>query len=77
MRNGTGSTLVCSEEENKCPMEEVVAIDFDKGQCCKGECCEVQGEVLDLPSCDGADPVEPSSTLQWGVPGEAQEGEAE
>eukprot|EP00975_Prorocentrum_lima_P048146 10069572-Prorocentrum_lima.AAC.1 len=29
------------------------------------------------PSCGGADPVESSSTLQWGIPGEVVEGETE
>eukprot|EP00975_Prorocentrum_lima_P047038 9835265-Prorocentrum_lima.AAC.1 len=57
-------------------MDEVIVIDQVKVNAAKVNAVKCKEKNWIEPSCGGADPVEPSSTLQWGVPGEVVEVEA-
>eukprot|EP00975_Prorocentrum_lima_P038354 8062610-Prorocentrum_lima.AAC.1 len=60
--------LLTEEEENKCPMEEIIVIDHVNTNAVKVNAVKCKEKYWIDPSCDDAGPAEPSDTLQWGVP---------
>eukprot|EP00975_Prorocentrum_lima_P031518 6615768-Prorocentrum_lima.AAC.1 len=58
-------------------MDEIIVIDHVKTNAIEVNAVKCKTRYWTEPSCDGAGPVKPSCSLQWGVPGEVQEGEAE
>eukprot|EP00975_Prorocentrum_lima_P004854 1057569-Prorocentrum_lima.AAC.1 len=69
MRNGTGSTLACRlRRRTHVPWKKAVVIDHVKANAAKVKAVKCKEKYTTEPSCDGVDPAEPSSTLQWGVP---------
>eukprot|EP00975_Prorocentrum_lima_P053452 11210698-Prorocentrum_lima.AAC.1 len=57
-----------TDEEDKCPMEEVIIIDHVKTNAVDVHAVKCKEKYWVEPSCDGAGPVELSNTLQWGAP---------